>query len=692
MQKISSQVKLLVPIFTLIIILIFFSGIIIVSNYFKIVSLEELNEKILFSNIVSETLHSLQKERGLSSGYILNKDNRFQKELFEQRAESDQKIVKLKNFISDISCENFQKELNNIPKKLDFIRSLRADINSYKHSSDYIIKNYSEINSRLLEIIVTISKSSHIPKITQNILAYSNLLYLKEYAGIQRAEGIVMLSKNHIDIQDFIKFINLSALQNQKEKMFLQYGSKEIQNYYNRLKKSDIFYKVSTMQKTITKDFVKDNINPKNWYDAVTKKLNTLDRVSKYIKTNTNLKIIHELNSAKNIFLLVIILSIFSFFIFIIMLIAFIRLSKEEKRLRIVMDKYIISSITDLKGIITDASEAFCKISGYTKKELIGKNHNIVRHPDMPKEAFRQLWSDIQSGKSWSSKVKNRKKDGGFYWVYAHIEALYDKHDNIDSYISVRMDITQNELLTQKVLEEEKKNKLQNELMHQQYRLAQMGEMLGMIAHQWRQPLSAITAAIGVIELKAYNDKLDTQIALQIASKIKNFTYHLSNTIDDFRNFFKSNKEKNITSFEKILQSVLVIIESSLKKNNIQLNISYNHEIEFETYENELKQVLLNLIKNAEDILVEKNIQNPKIQIDIDGLKLIVNDNGGGVPDDIKDKIFDPYFSTKLKKDGTGLGLYMSKIIVDEHCNGKLSIKNNDDGALFTINLGSKDG
>ena len=136
----------------------------------------------------------------------------------------------------------------------------------------------------------------------------------------------------------------------------------------------------------------------------------------------------------------------------------------------------------------------------------------------------------------------------------------------------------------------------------------------------------------------------------------------------------------------------MVIIESSLKKNNIQLNISYNHEIEFETYENELKQVLLNLIKNAEDILVEKNIQNPKIQIDIDGLKLIVNDNGGGVPDDIKDKIFDPYFSTKLKKDGTGLGLYMSKIIVDEHCNGKLSIKNNDDGALFTINLGSKDG
>ncbi|WP_321777521.1 diguanylate cyclase [Sulfurimonas sp.] len=112
-----------------------------------------------------------------------------------------------------------------------------------------------------------------------------------------------------------------------------------------------------------------------------------------------------------------------------------------EKSL-IIMSKYIIFSRTDLKGIITEASDAFCEISQYSKEELLGKPHNIIRHQDMPKEAFRYMWKIIQSGKVWKGEVKNRKKDGSYYWVYANISPEFDSHGNIFSYVAIRYDIT----------------------------------------------------------------------------------------------------------------------------------------------------------------------------------------------------------------------------------------------------------
>jgi signal transduction histidine kinase len=218
-----------------------------------------------------------------------------------------------------------------------------------------------------------------------------------------------------------------------------------------------------------------------------------------------------------------------------------------------------------------------------------------------------------------------------------------------------------------------------------------MGEMLSMIAHQWRQPLSAISASSAVIYLKASRDKLDKDTAIELSNKIKDFSQHLSSTIDDFRDFFKTNKKQSSTNFSKILDSVLGIVSSSLEQNNITLKLDDKSHKDFETYENELKQVLLNLIKNAEDALVENSVEDATINVCINDNILFVKDNAGGISEDIIDKIFDPYFSTKTKKDGTGLGLYMSKTIIEEHCNGKFYVENEDDGAKFTIIVGDKD-
>ena len=208
-----------------------------------------------------------------------------------------------------------------------------------------------------------------------------------------------------------------------------------------------------------------------------------------------------------------------------------------------------------------------------------------------------------------------------------------------------------------------------------------------MIAHQWRQPLAAISSTSSALNIQAQLDQINKDDILLLTDKISNFSQHLSYTIDDFRNFFKTNKTKTKTTCNELIDKVLSIIETSLINKNIQLDIEHKCNKPILTFENEVKQVILNLIKNAEDILIEKEIENPKIKIvALDGC-ITISDNGGGVPSNIIDKIFDPYFSTKTKKDGTGLGLYMSKTIIEDHCKGKLTVQNTTNGAMFIVQL-----
>ncbi len=252
-----------------------------------------------------------------------------------------------------------------------------------------------------------------------------------------------------------------------------------------------------------------------------------------------------------------------------------------------------------------------------------------------------------------------------------------------------------NKTLTQKIEKAVEENRQKDLAMFQQSRLAQMGEMLGMIAHQWRQPLSAISSTSAAINLKAKLGKLNKENAIFLSDKISTYSLHLSSTIDDFRNFFKIKKEKSDINFPVLIESVLSIVEMSISNKNIAIQKELKTKENIKGYPNELKQVLLNLVKNSEDILIEKEIENPYIKIRTykngDRVILEVSDNGGGIEESIIDKIFDPYFSTKTKKDGTGLGLYMSKIIVEEHCGGKLSVINGSDGAIFRVEFGGND-
>jgi len=249
-----------------------------------------------------------------------------------------------------------------------------------------------------------------------------------------------------------------------------------------------------------------------------------------------------------------------------------------------------------------------------------------------------------------------------------------------------------NKTLDKRVQEELAKNRQKEQQLIHQSRLAQMGEMISMIAHQWRQPLTAISATTSNLLIRIMMDDIDKDEFEKDISLISKYSQHLSKTIDDFRGFFKENKIAEATTLNEIVISTLDIVKISVENANIELKTELKCDKKFKTYPSEIKQVLLNLIKNAQDAHVEKKIEGAFIEIETkcedDKYILIVRDNAGGIPKKIIDKVFEPYFSTKLKKDGTGLGLYMSKTIIQQHCGGEIEVYNDEVGAVFKITLG----
>ncbi len=267
------------------------------------------------------------------------------------------------------------------------------------------------------------------------------------------------------------------------------------------------------------------------------------------------------------------------------------------------------------------------------------------------------------------------------------VEASYKENEKSLKMLDRSLEIASEEM--QEALE---RNREQSWRMIRQSRLATMGEMISMIAHQWRQPLNAISLTASDLKLKKMMGEADDAAVIEGLEKIVTYVHHLSETIEDFRTFFKAGKRRAEISFKEIVESLKGIIEASLKKSSIVIEYDLDKSRRFTCYPNEIKQVVLNLVKNSEDVLMERGVENPRIEIEAgfeDGMHYLqVRDNGGGVDPAILGRIFEPDFSTKDEK-GTGIGLYMSKIIVEEHCGGELRVENSKEGAVFTILLES---
>lgn len=245
--------------------------------------------------------------------------------------------------------------------------------------------------------------------------------------------------------------------------------------------------------------------------------------------------------------------------------------------------------------------------------------------------------------------------------------------------------------LENQIQKEIEKRVEQEELLIQQSKLASMGEMIGNIAHQWRQPLSQISAILLNIQARQEFDQCSKEYFNKKVEDANILTEYMSQTISDFQNFFKPDSIKTIFSIKQACEEALFIVAASLKYHGINLVFEGEGDSKIQGYKNEYSQVILNILSNARDVLLERNIISPQIKVTIKngttyGL-VKIEDNAGGVPEEIIKNIFEPYFTTKHKSKGTGIGLYMSKTIIENNMNGFINVRNSKDGACFTIKV-----
>ncbi len=243
-------------------------------------------------------------------------------------------------------------------------------------------------------------------------------------------------------------------------------------------------------------------------------------------------------------------------------------------------------------------------------------------------------------------------------------------------------------LRTQKQIEEQKIQE-KEKLLSERNKFVSMREMIENIAHQWRQPLSQINSAVLLVDDLLFEKNIKSIDIEEKLLEIESQTEYMSKTIDDFKNFFEPNKEKKPFMMHELLQKSIYILKGNLKYNDISVETNLNNTLKCFGHPSELQQVLVAILNNAKDALLQNKVKNAKITINSkkidDSIIITICDNAGGIDNAFVKKIFDPYFTTKHKSQGTGLGLYISKLIVEESLNGELNVENIGDGACFEI-------
>jgi PAS domain S-box-containing protein len=384
------------------------------------------------------------------------------------------------------------------------------------------------------------------------------------------------------------------------------------------------------------------------------------------------------------------------------------KLSKTQKQLSAfktaVENSDNVIVLTDKNKKIVFANEAFSKITGYNVKDAIGRNPSMLKSGLQDNLFYKELNETIALGQTWRGRFINKDKKGGVFYENASITPIFEDGE-IAGYLAIKLDVTEailhtkelerlNNELENRVAIELQKVREMDKILIQQSKMASMGDMMANIAHQWRQPLSAIsTIASGLIVQKQFGI-LDINELEQDMEKIVKNSEYLSKTIDNFRNFFNPNKPKELKGMRVVFSEIDDIMHSTLQKNHITV-VKNIEDFELHTHINELKQVLINLFKNASDAIGENGFIFVDAFLDKQNIHIKIKDSGGGIPEDIIDKIYEPYFTTKHQSIGTGIGLNMTYQIITEHLKGSIVASNEDyeynkehlRGAVFHITI-----
>ena len=328
--------------------------------------------------------------------------------------------------------------------------------------------------------------------------------------------------------------------------------------------------------------------------------------------------------------------------------------------------------ITDKKCNIIEVNNAFERITGFSKKDISNKNINILRSGLHELSFYENMWDSIDKNGYWEGEITSLKKNKEYFTEWLTINAIYDDNSEVLHFIGIFSDISEQKRKDELLKEKEK-------LIHQQSKMASMGEMLENIAHQWRQPLSVISTAATGIKMQKELGILSDEDEITSLNKINESSQYLSNTIDDFRRYLNSEQNYESFSVKDSIDYTLKLVSSKLDNRDIKIIKDYD-DFEIWGIKNEFVQVLLNIISNAKDSLENSSSSEKYIFISCevynDQINIIIKDNGGGIPIDLIEKIFDPYFTTKHKSQGTGIGLYMSAEIIRNHMKGHIFAEN----------------
>ncbi|MBS4097009.1 MAG: PAS domain S-box protein [Sulfuricella sp.] len=361
----------------------------------------------------------------------------------------------------------------------------------------------------------------------------------------------------------------------------------------------------------------------------------------------------------------------------------------------------------DLRTHALSWSDEVFNIFGIDKRQFAASYGAFLDHihPDDREKVNHAFTESVDLGTPYEIEHRIVREDGSIRWVLERCGHETNEHGKVVRALGTILDITErkriedalraaeqslteiNRNLENRVRDEVAKNREKDHLLIQQSRLAAMGEMVHNIAHQWRQPLNTVNLILANIQDAYHYGELDDVTMAQSVADGNRLIQKMSTTIDDFRNFFRPDREKKTFDLAEALREALSLLDASLRNHHIEVTLDEADKLEVLGYENEYAQVLLNLLNNAKEAILAHKVEHGLIAIRIerdgDAAKVTIRDNGGGIPPEVMAQIFEPYFSTKEM--GTGIGLYMSKMIIEKSMGGRIAVGNSDGGAEFVV-------
>ncbi|MGB5866768.1 MAG: PAS domain-containing protein [Arcobacteraceae bacterium] len=309
-------------------------------------------------------------------------------------------------------------------------------------------------------------------------------------------------------------------------------------------------------------------------------------------------------------------------------------------------------------------NEEFTNITGYSKKEVLNRNCKFLQNNDYQPKELAIITDGLKTRKKIQVEIRNYKKDGTLFYNHLNIAPVYDKEGVLTHFVGIQKDVTF--------------DKKQEAGIAEQAKLASMGEMIANIAHQWRQPLSVISTAATGMQLQKEFGFLKDEDFDKTCKAINENVQYLSQTIEDFKNFISKDSQKRYFFVSKNIHKFLSLISGTVKNEDINVILNLDDTLEINGYENELIQCFMNIFNNAKDAYTQKSDKLFFIDAYRKNKKVVIRlkDNAGGIPENIITKVFEPYFTTKHKFQGTGLGLHMTYNLIEEGMKGRIKVTN----------------